>query len=241
MERMTQAMTEKTTSIPNANDHVYRVLPADPRPGIQDQWEDDAWRHVPSLPIDRFRPESSDHRPRTRAKLVADHQGLYGIFKVQDCHVRSVHTGFQAPVYKDSCVEFFVQPRPDRGYFNFEFNCGGAVLASYITDPARTTDGFKAWEPLSPEDGRRIRVAHSLPAVVAPERIENTTWSLAFQIPLDILAAHVGPLRVKAGEVWQANFYKCGDETSHPHWAAWCPVDELNFHLPRCFGQLRFD
>jgi len=234
-------MTEKDTSIPETNDDVYRVLPADPRPRLEARWEDNAWRHVPSLSIDRFRPESSDHRPRTRAKLVADDQGLYGLFQVEDRYIRSVHTGFQAPVYKDSCVEFFVQPRPDRGYFNFEFNCGGAVLASYIVDPTRTVDGFKEYRPLAPEDGRRIRIAHSLPSVVDPEMVEKTTWSLAFQIPLDILSAYVGPLRVGTGEVWRANFYKCGDETSHPHWAAWRPVDELNFHVPRCFGQLRFD
>jgi hypothetical protein len=30
------------------------------------------------------------------------------------------------------------------------------------------------------------------------------------------------------------------EENSHPHWAAWAPVDEFNFHLPRCFGELRF-
>ena len=46
---------------------------------------------------------------------------------------------------------------------------------------------------------------------------------------------------IRAGcQAWRGNLYKCGDRTSHPHWAAWSPVDELNFHLPRCFGTLRF-
>jgi len=226
--------------MPPSDPFVYTILPAKSRPGLRDRWQSTAWRHVPALPVDHFRPESSNHRPRTRVKLLADDQGLYGLFRVEDRFIRCVHTGFQAPVYKDSCVEFFVQPRLDRGYFNFEFNCGGSLLASYITDATRTADGFKACRPLSPEEGRLIRIWHSLPAVVTPEVIEKTTWLLAFRIPLDLLARYVGPLRVCAGEVWRANFYKCGDATSHPHWAAWRPVDALNFHLPRCFGRLRF-
>ena len=226
--------------MPPSDPYRYAVLPANPRPGLRDRWESAAWRHVPSLSIDNFRPESSNHRPRTQVKLLADDQGLYGLFRVEDRFIRCVHTGFQAPVYKDSCVEFFVQPRLDRGYFNFEFNCGGSLLASYITDATRTADGFKEYRPLSPEEGCRIRIWHSLPSVVEPEVIEKTTWLLAFQLPLDILSDAVGPLSVDAGAVWRANFYKCGDATSHPHWAAWRPVDALNFHLPRCFGHLRF-
>ena len=226
--------------MPPSDPYRYAVLPADPRPGLRDRWESAAWRHVPSLSIDNFRPESSNHRPRTQVKLLADDQGLYGLFRVADRFIRCVHTGFQAPVYKDSCVEFFVQPRLDGGYFNFEFNCGGSLLASYIIDATRTAEGFKEYRPLSPEEGCRIRIWHSLPSVVEPEVIEKTTWLLALQIPLDILSAAVGPLSVDAGAVWRANFYKCGDATSHPHWAAWRPVDALNFHLPRCFGYLRF-
>ena len=56
-----------------------------------------------------------------------------------------------------------------------------------------------------------------------------------------MLARYSGPLGTLAGRAWRANFYKCGDQTSHPHWAAWSPVDELNFHLPRCFGTIAFE
>ena len=220
--------------------YVYPVPTAHPRPGRRTPWHDDIWRHVPSLAIDAFRAESSAHRPRTRAKLVADDQGLYGIFQVQDRYIRCLRTAFQSPVYKDSCVEFFVQPRSDRGYFNFEFNCGGAILAYYITDATRTADGFKAYRPLSAEEGRQIKRWHSLPPVVDPEIEAPTTWYLGFEIPLALLANYTGRISVRTGTVWRANFFKCGDETSHPHWAAWRPVDELNFHRPHCFGRLRF-
>ena len=214
---------------------------ADPPPDIGDRWDDEPWRRVPHLAVAHFRPESSAHRPRTRVKLAFDDRVLRGLFRVEDRFIRCVHTGYQAPVYKDSCVEFFVQPRPDRGYFNFEFNCGGALLASYITDPRRTADGFAAWQPLTAEEGRRIAVRSSLPPAVDPEVREARSWQLAFRIPLDLLEGYAGSLRTAAGAIWRANFYKCGDETSHPHWAAWQPVDALNFHLPHCFGRLRFE
>jgi hypothetical protein len=43
------------------------------------------------------------------------------------------------------------------------------------------------------------------------------------------------------GQSWRGNFFKCAEEISHPHWASWSPVDELNFHLPRCFGTIHFE
>jgi hypothetical protein len=44
-----------------------------------------------------------------------------------------------------------------------------------------------------------------------------------------------------SGQVWHANFYKCGDHTSHKHWASWQPVKELNFHRPEDFGDIVFE
>ncbi|MDD3966848.1 MAG: carbohydrate-binding family 9-like protein [Candidatus Marinimicrobia bacterium] len=43
------------------------------------------------------------------------------------------------------------------------------------------------------------------------------------------------------GSRWRANFYKCGDKTSHPHWGSWQALDILIFHQPESFGILEFD
>jgi hypothetical protein len=80
-----------------------------------------------------------------------------------------------------------------------------------------------------------------MPEVVEPEIREPTIWFLEFHIPFALFEKHVGPLGKVGGQTWTANFYKCGDKTSHPHWASWSPVDKLNFHLPRCFGNLVFE
>ncbi len=173
--------------------------------------------------------------------MFYNRDGLFGLFQVLDRYVRCRRTGFQEAVYKDSCVEFFVQPKPESGYFNFEFNCGGAALMYYITDPVRTAEGFRAFTRLSKADGDLVRVRTTLPQVVEPEIQAETTWYLQFFIPFSLLRKYAGEVKSSSEAVWRANFYKCGDETSHPHWAAWSPVDELNFHLPRCFGMLRFE
>jgi hypothetical protein len=45
-----------------------------------------------------------------------------------------------------------------------------------------------------------------------------------------------------SGQAWRGNFYKCGDETSHPHWGMWAPIREgFTFHQPRFFGTLHFE
>jgi len=218
----------------------YTVLAVEQRPEIRASWDGAFWGAVPALAVAHFRPEGSGHRPPTHAKLVYCPAGLCGIFRVHDRFVRCLHTRFQDPVCRDSCVEFFVQPRPDGGYFNFEFNCGGALLAAYILDPTRVPGGFREFKPLAAAEARHIAVASTLPPVVAPEIAAETLWHLGFFIPFGVLRAFAGELDLSGRNPWRANFFKCADDSSHPHWGAWAPVDALNFHLPRCFGTLDF-
>lgn len=226
-------------TVTTENAKRYRIVhTADPL-SLDDPLNSGPWQ-APFLSIAEFRPEGSNHRPCTRVKLLYNERGIFGRFHVRDRYVRCVRHGFQAPVYKDSCVEFFVQPTPGGGYFNFEFNCGGSLLAFYITDPERTPEGFKSFTRLLSEDAAQIDIRHSLPARIELEIKTETIWDLGFFIPFATLEKYAGPLKIEKGTTWRGNFYKCGDETSHPHWGAWAPVDALNFHLPRCFGTLLF-
>ena len=219
----------------------YTVLVTKRFPEMQGLWDEDVWQNVPALEVSCFRPEGGAHRPLTKCKLLYDPERLYGIFRVDDQYVRCINTRFQADVYKDSCVELFLQPKSTGGYFNFEFNCGGALLASYVTDPARVNGRVKQFIPLMPDDNNKIRRYHNLPGVVEPEITFKQLWFLEFSIPFAVLEKYAGPLGEIEGQSWRGNFYKCGNETSHPHWGAWSPVHELNFHLPACFGSIQFE
>ena len=209
-------------------------------PEIDNLWDSATWGNIPALEVSCYRQESSAHRPETQCKLLYDQDFIYGIFHVNDQHVRCVHTEFQSEVYKDSCVEFFVQPKATSDYFNFEFNCGGALLASYITDPTRIAGKIREFIPLTPENDRKIKRYSSLPRIVEPEITNKIIWFLGFSIPFAILGKYTGIPAEASGQVWRANFYKCGNETSQPHWGSWSPVRELNFHLPADFGEIKF-
>ncbi|MBI5094406.1 MAG: diguanylate cyclase, partial [Candidatus Hydrogenedentes bacterium] len=70
----------------------------------------------------------------------------------------------------------------------------------------------------------------------------DTEWADEYPIPRALFETYVGPLGRIDGQTWRANFYKCGDETSHPHWASWAPIgEELNFHQPQYFAPIHFD
>ena len=219
----------------------YTVRTAGAAPPFDAQWPNPVWEQAETLEVEHFRPESSDHHPRTSARLLYDARGIHGIFRVQDRYVRCLRTRYHDPVWKDSCVEFFAQPKPDRGYFNFEFNCGAAFLCCYITNPERTSDGFKKFVKVAADLGRMIQARSSLPPRTEPEIAEPVVWTLKCFIPFALFEHYIGPLGAITGQVWRGNFFKCAEDNSHPHWASWSPVDEFNFHRPNCFGTLRFD
>lgn len=217
------------------------VRAARERPRLEAGWDDPAWAHAETLELAHFRPEGSDHRPRTRARLLHTGDALLVLFRVEDRYVRSLHTRFGDPVYEDSCVEIFLEPAPGRGYLNFEVNAGGALLASHVTDPRRVAGGLAAARRLGADEAASVLVRSSLPSVVDPEVETPLVWQLALFVPSGLLERSVGHLGPLAGQTWRANLFKCGDKTSHPHWASWAPLEERNFHLPACFGALRFE
>jgi hypothetical protein len=219
----------------------YTVYPTKIAPPLIAGWEDPVWRRAQVAEIDHFHPASSSHRPVARARLLYDERSFYLQFRVLDRYVRCTRTQYQEPVFRDSCVEFFVRPKTSAGYFNFETNCGGVLLLSYIEDPTRTSEGFAKFTPVAQEHGQCIRIEHSMPRVVFPEQAGPIDWQVGCQIPLNVLEAYVGPLGTLHGQVWLGNFYKCADESSHPHWASWSPIgEELNFHRPDCFAPIQF-
>jgi hypothetical protein len=218
---------------------VRRVLaPASGEIGL----EDPLWGRANELEISHFHPRSSDHRPRTRVRVLYDGANLFVRFDVEDRYVVSKSTRFQDMVCFDSCVELFFRPRADRGYLNLEINCGGTFLCYYVEDPRQTEAGLAKYTPVSAEQAGLLKIEHSMPAVVFPERLEPTRWQIGCRIPLSVVEQYVGPLGDP--RQWQSdgNFYKCADHSSHPHWASWAAIGEtLNFHQPRYFRPIRFE
>jgi len=217
--------------------NTYKVTRLSTPASVDAVWEKAPWNDVPSLEIKNYMGDKPDHIPNVLAKLAYDDNAIYVIFRVQDQYVRAIRTKHQEGVYKDSCVEFFFSPegKVDNGYFNLEMNCGGTMLFHHQTQVRKGVN-------ISPEDIDRIEVAHSLPKKVDPEIQEPTTWTVEYRIPFDILEKYHDLTPPTPGSTWRANLYKCADETSHPHWLTWSPIDlpRPNFHVPEAFGTLVF-
>lgn len=223
------------------NPDVYIVHRAETRPDLS-IWNSATWGRAQTLRLANVFSRSSDHLPDTRVRLLYNDEGIYGIFKVEDRYVRAVNCGNQASVCLDSCVEFFVRPAGGTGYLNFEMNCGGSLLCYHVRDYRRTPDGFADFTKLSNAQLDRVKRHACLPVRVEPEITEPTTWTMGFFIPAGLFESvysHMAGMPW-TGQSWHANFYKCADQTSHPHWISWRPIPELNFHRPDCFGELRF-
>jgi hypothetical protein len=136
-------------------------------------------------------------------------------------------------------VEFFFTPGTDvtQGYFNLEMNCGGTMLLHFQTIPR------KGQMALTEADLARIEVAATQPRIVDPEIAAPTTWTVEYRLPAEILRAYLPNAAGPApGIKWRANFFKCGDDTSHPHWLTWNKIDRPrpDFHVPEGFGEIVF-
>jgi hypothetical protein len=207
-------------------------------PDLAKAWDSRHWAEANTLSIDNFHPQSSDHHPVVKARFLHNRTAIAGIYRVEDRYLIARQVGYQAMVCKDSCVEFFAQPVKNKGYINFEINCCGNLLCQYVEDPVRENGVFKKSRFVAEQYGRMVHIHTSLNGPITEELPGPATYTVAFQIPFAIFEAYVGSLGCVHGQVWRANCYKCADESSHPHWAAWSSVGEnLNFHQPDKFGE----
>lgn len=216
----------------------YEVKRISSPPEINAVWDKMPWSEIEPLQLKEYMGDKPGYIPFTQAKMAYDDFAVYVIFRVEDRYIKAVHNKNQDPVYLDSCVEFFFTPGGDikNGYFNLEMNCGGTMLFHHQMKP-RTDRAI-----ISEDHIQKIDVAHTLPEIIDPEIDKETTWLVEYRIPFSVLSNYHSFTKPEAGSVWRANFYKCADETSHPHWLTWAPVDfsKPNFHLPQFFGLLEF-
>lgn len=220
--------------------HIYTIRRGPPgRISTSDLWE-----RAEVVKVEHFHPASVSQHPMTECRILYNQEGFRFSFQVQDRWVRAQAMNYQDQVCLDSCVEFFVQAVGAPGYFNFEVNCIGTLLLSYIEDPRRRSTGFVKATPVRTQDAALITIESSIKQrPFLPEHTEPFTWNVDVSVPFEIFSAYFPNFQIpRPGTEWRGNFFKCADETSHPHWASWAPIgEELNFHVPRYFGKLVFE
>ena len=201
-------------------------------------WNKPHWQKIHELTLTHWMGPVPQFRPVVNAKMMYDDDALWVIFKVEDHYVRSVATEINGRVWEDSCVEFFFSPdlKKPLAYFNLEMNAGGVPLFHY-KDPANSSAGLPPTE-----DIQKIIRRGSLPKTTDPEIKTPITWTMEYRLPLEIIKKLSDAAQPSPGVRWHANFYKCGDKTSSPHWITWAKVNHPvpNFHLPQFFGVIEF-
>ena len=158
----------------------------------------------------------------TKVCLGFSNQYLWLHYMVKNENIKAIYSHDQDPVWQDSCVEFFV--KQGELYRNFEFNALGVCLSAH--GPNR-----QGRRSLDKESLARILRFPSLSRKYLPDQNLPSNWSLTVAIPLELLG-------LKEGSRFEANFYKCGDETVVPHYLSWSPIltPSPDFHQPDYFG-----
>ena len=199
---------------------------------------DRSWTAVPEATIDWFHPNSATYRPEVVVRIAHSRDTVHLRWRVADRYVVARTTEVNGEVWKDSCVEWFVQPEADGGYFNLEINAAGTPLLSYVED-ATLIRGIPRRRHLLPAaDIAAIRIVPSLPRNVDAELPGSITWTLDVDVPLVVFANFLGRPLACSGS-WRCNLYHCADDSSHPRWGAWSPIAE-SFHEPAHFGIWNF-
>lgn len=174
---------------------------------------------------------SYDYKPEVQFIVAHSNDCLFLKFYVKERAIRAVHRQTNDPVYKDSCVEFFVAFNGDEKYYNFEFNCAGTCHAGFgINRHGR--------EYLTEAVIAKIK---TLPVIKpANNKRGDISWQLTLQVPLEVFCKH--ELTQLTGLNAKMNFFKCGDDLPKPHFLSWNKIEseEPNFHLPEFFGPTEF-
>lgn len=176
-------------------------------------------------------PTEYPYCPEAVFRMAWCPDGLVLHYRVSEQSVRAHYAEDGGKVWTDSCVECFVRNADDDTYYNIECNCIGTLLAA-------SGEGRHDRVPVAPELRSAVLRWASLGKETFEERKEPIVWEVALVIPAQLFA--VQPLRLEAGTVLRANFYKCGDELSVPHFLSWNPIEvsQPDFHRPEYFGEL---
>lgn len=142
---------------------------------------------------------------------------------------KALYTGYNEPVYKDSCLEFFASFNNDSPlYMNFEANSNGAFLAAVRADRKNKT----------PID----RIVDT--AEIKIKGVKNTdNWFVEYILPFGVIGKLFQKDSFISGDTFMGNIYKCGDETSIPHYGSLYPIDlpSPDFHCPKFFGKFEIE
>lgn len=184
-------------------------------------------------PVEVLNWKSFAYKPDVSFTIAYTRHEMLLKYYVTEQWFKAEKTETNQDVYEDSCVEFFVSPSDDGIYYNLEFNGIGTCLMGSGT-------GRENRKRADPEIISRIRRKGSAGEKSVSEKSGGYSWTITMAIPFNVFFHNdISGLK---GMTFRANFYKCGDKLSVPHYVTWNPVGTAkpDYHRPEYFGLLKF-
>jgi len=185
------------------------------------------------LLIDTINWKGYNYKPDVELSIAYSDNEIFLKYYITENYFKAEKTDSNQMVCEDSCVEFFVSPEDDGIYYNMEFNAIGTCLLGTGTDRATS-------RRVKPEIISKIRRLSSVGNRPVKEQTGQFAWTITIAIPFEVFFHHeIAGLK---GKIFRANFYKCGDKLTVPHYVTWNPVNTENpdYHQPEHFGLLKF-
>jgi hypothetical protein len=192
----------------------------------------DSLNRLNKHPVEMLPWMAFSYKPEVSFALAHANDCLFLEFYVTESRPQANYSSTNDPVYKDSCVEFFIAFNEEAVYYNFEFNCLGTCMAAYGTE----------------RDNRKFLPAEVIAQIKSLATIKQLNsyqqglffWRLTLMIPVEVFCMH--ELTQLKGLACKVNFFKCGDELQKQHYLSWNDIkaDKPNFHLPEFFGKMNF-
>jgi hypothetical protein len=188
---------------------------------------------LPAQPIDvlPWAPAYA-YVPKASFAIAYNNDSILLKYFVKEHSPKAIYWNANDPVYKDSCVAFYISFDGGVSYYNLEFNCVGACLAAYGSGPEDRI-------AMPPELIRRLQVRAGFDQVNT-ERPDLVAWQLTVTIPYEVFS--YSSIQTLQDSECRCNFYKYGHEVNQPHFLCWNKIEseEPDFHQPRFFGAVNF-
>lgn len=163
-------------------------------------------------------------RFETHFRMGYNSENLFVLMYAVESPVQSKENEFGGCQCRDSCMEFFVKPFPERDdrYLNIEIN-PLAVPHVGLGESRRDRHVYK----------------NAIPGMTINSVIgDNGVWAICYNVPASFVKEIYGDFP-KTGDMLSANFYKCSEDI-HPHFGVWSSVEapRPDFHRPEYFGDI---
>ncbi len=207
----------------------YSIKTTKEKISVDGKLTEKAWKQA--VPVTLMFPweDQTGKKQRTTVKLLRDENYLYVGYECEDSDITAILENRDDPVYKDDCVEIFINTNPKADhYFGFEMNARGVLYDYFFSYPTK--------HDLTPNlEGVLLKTEINGTLNQAGDQDRN--WTLEVAIPFKSLNAIP-----KKGEQWNIQLNRWDGTEPKRQLSMWSNsgMKKPNPHNPERFGKLFF-